>query len=430
MSALSLSPDPFVPRPPEVKGWCPGALRPMESGDGLIVRMRLTGGIVPAGTLAAIADLSTRFGNGLVDLSQRANLQLRGVREADLPALQDALAALGLLDRSRESEAVRNVIAPPLAGLDPSALVDGGGLVRALDERLVADVRLHALPEKFGFLVDDGGLATLDAIAADIRLVGDADGVLLQVGGDAAGASPLGIIDAEHAVEAAVAIALGFLALRGDDGPRRMRGLIERTGLEALAAAARAQGLPPLRPAVAALDRPGRAALVPGARSYGVVIGAPYGRFTADQVRAIGDAAPAGIRLTPFRAVVLPGAGAERLPALAAAGLVTAAEDPRRAVVACAGSAGCLHGHVDTRETADRLAPLAAALAGADGIGLHISGCPKGCARPAAAPVTLVGRSGLFDIVDDGRASEPPHLSGLDLAAVSAHLAARSGSAS
>ncbi len=24
----------------EIKGWCPGALRPMQSGDGLVVRIR------------------------------------------------------------------------------------------------------------------------------------------------------------------------------------------------------------------------------------------------------------------------------------------------------------------------------------------------------------------------------------------------------
>ena len=38
-----------------IRGWCPGALRPMQSGDGLIVRLRLTGGILPMALAADIA---------------------------------------------------------------------------------------------------------------------------------------------------------------------------------------------------------------------------------------------------------------------------------------------------------------------------------------------------------------------------------------
>ena len=56
-----------------VKGWCPGALRPMLSGDGLVVRVRPRGGRLAAEQVAGIAALSARHGNGLIDLSSRAN---------------------------------------------------------------------------------------------------------------------------------------------------------------------------------------------------------------------------------------------------------------------------------------------------------------------------------------------------------------------
>ena len=76
---------------PAIKGWCPGVLSPMESGDGLIVRLKLTGGIVPLDLAGQIAQWSRRWGNGQIDLTGRANLQLRGVTSENLPDLQDAL---------------------------------------------------------------------------------------------------------------------------------------------------------------------------------------------------------------------------------------------------------------------------------------------------------------------------------------------------
>ena len=50
-----------------IKGWCPGALRPMQSGDGLVVRVRPFGGRLEAAQVAGIADLAERYGNGLID---------------------------------------------------------------------------------------------------------------------------------------------------------------------------------------------------------------------------------------------------------------------------------------------------------------------------------------------------------------------------
>src|SRR3954451_25275575 len=143
-------------RQPLVKGWCPGALRPMATGDGLLVRLRITGGIVPAGLARSIAAAARDCGNGLVDLSARANLQLRGVREETLPELTRRLAALGVLDANPAAEAVRNVVASPLAGMAQDSQLDIRPLTAALERRLAGDEALHVLPGKFGFVIDDG----------------------------------------------------------------------------------------------------------------------------------------------------------------------------------------------------------------------------------------------------------------------------------
>ena len=69
------------------KGWCPGARRPMQAKDGLLVRLRISGGVVPAATMRGIAQAGRAHGNGLFDLSARANLQMRGVRGESMPLL-------------------------------------------------------------------------------------------------------------------------------------------------------------------------------------------------------------------------------------------------------------------------------------------------------------------------------------------------------
>ena len=76
---------------PQVKGWCPGALRPMLSGDGLVVRVRPHGGRLSRVQAAGIAALAAQHGNGLLDLTSRANLQIRGVEQSSHPALIESL---------------------------------------------------------------------------------------------------------------------------------------------------------------------------------------------------------------------------------------------------------------------------------------------------------------------------------------------------
>src|SRR5210317_637090 len=98
---------------PIVKGWCPGAHRPMMSGDGLIVRVRPKMSRLSAVEADTLAGLSLRFGNGFIDLTLRGNLQVRGIAEPDHAALLDALLGAGLLDATPELEAKRNILVTP-----------------------------------------------------------------------------------------------------------------------------------------------------------------------------------------------------------------------------------------------------------------------------------------------------------------------------
>ena len=96
-----------------MRGWCPGLHEPMPSGDGLLVRVKPPGGRLPAAALRAIADGAERHGNGIIELTSRGNLQIRGLTAASAPAFAAAMVQARLADPDPARESRRNVITLP-----------------------------------------------------------------------------------------------------------------------------------------------------------------------------------------------------------------------------------------------------------------------------------------------------------------------------
>ncbi len=103
------------------RGWCPTVLRPMESGDGLIVRIHPREQSITAPQLQALAHAAAQYGNGSIELTRRANLQIRGVTAGSLASVQDALREAGLFDEDTES-LLSDVIKTPVAEIDPQEI--------------------------------------------------------------------------------------------------------------------------------------------------------------------------------------------------------------------------------------------------------------------------------------------------------------------
>jgi precorrin-3B synthase len=444
----------------ERKGWCPGALKPMLSGDGLLVRVRLTGGRLSPTLAAALAQAARQFGNGLFDLTARANLQIRGVQDETLQPLLDRLSDLGVLDDSAEAEQVRNVLASPLAGLDDTAFIEVGPLVQELEQRLTGDARFHALPAKFGFVVDGGGVLPLEGLEADIGLRAVSSEAFRLTAAEA----ELGVVSRTVAVKAALELAERFLAIRRPD-ERRMRDLVRRLEVEAretpLSSRERGRGeglnlsessnwsvdlWPACRPEV---DTPkslhlsdrtltphpnpfpnlgeGQAPLAGPAHTY-FAAAAPFGRLNAAQLEGLAQIAQTHgleLRLTPWRAILL---ASNAIPApelgdnIAALGLVTDPTDPRLAIAACPGSPSCLSGEAPAQVDAARLAPVLAPFI-RDGASVHVSGCAKGCARRTPATVMLVGEGGRYSLAFDADSKAASRMPLMDVDEIAAFLA-------
>lgn len=161
---------------------CPGAFRPWPADDGLLVRLRLIGGLVPVSSLLALASVAESFGDGRIHLTSRANLQLRGLPGSSTlldPDVLSALRATGLLPCASH-ELIRNVMVSPATGL-AGGRADLRPIAASLDALLCADPLLASLSGRFLFVLDDGrgdlldhdcdlGLVVLDASSAQLRV--------------------------------------------------------------------------------------------------------------------------------------------------------------------------------------------------------------------------------------------------------------------
>jgi precorrin-3B synthase len=409
----------------EIKGWCPGALRPMPSGDGLIVRIRPLLGRIDVTDLLALGEAAARFGNGQIDLTRRSNLQLRGVTRASLAGLQNEIRRMGLLDNDAGGEAVRNIIVSPVTGIDSTEVVDVRNVAMALTRLLLSTQSLWALPNKFGFVVDGGGALDLCSERADIRLTAvSIDGAAkFAVGLDNhSGTVWLGAVAPDVAADMSVALASAFIdmAARG----QRMRDISEDD--MALIRSRVAASLGPLQeqPSAPPAQLPRRVGLLNfGGNRFAIGVAAPFGRIEPDHIRTLAGAMMAAgitqVRLSPWRVlyaqVADPLLGHRVLES--ATGWIVSPHDPLLRIVACPGAPSCASARLDTRSTARA---LAARLPHLDFTGtVHVSGCAKGCAKSAPSELVLVGAGDHFGIVRNGTARDPfsDTISGPDLAA-------------
>lgn len=356
---------------PEIRGWCPGALRPMLSGDGYVVRVRPHGGRLTGEQAQGIARLAAAHGNGLIDLSSRANLQIRGVTEVSHAPLVEGLRTLGLIDPTPEVEARRNIVVTPFWEKGDGTMA----LVAALEAALAAP-EAPDLPAKFGFALDTGPQPVLGD-AADIVIARQDGGLVVRAAGAACGAAAT----PQTAVALAMALARWFLATGGATGGRgRMAAHVARAAL------------PPVF-----CEVPVSATAVPpglGPFPAGWLVALAFGQTDAETLAALSALGP--LRLTPWRMVLVQ--GVQRAPALP--GLVTDPADPLLRVVACTGAPGCPQAHAATRPLARILAPAVPPRQT-----LHVAGCAKGCAHPGPALTLTAGPQG-WTLIRHGTAAD------------------------
>ncbi len=393
---------------------CPGLFRIVPARDGGICRARIPLGRLHADQSRALAAAVKRFGSGVIEVTNRANLQIRGIALAQADAVADLLTGAGLGPARPDGDDIRNVMVSPTAGIDPGQILDVQPLAEALLDRVQADETCRALSPKFSFLLDGGEDVAIADHPHDIWLAAlDQDRLAIGFAGcpptETRDVAAMGAIRSVDAVEMMIAVATQFRDLAaGDPAIIRLRHLfalrspdefISRLGvrLDRDPAIARWRRRPSARRGPVGIGRQ---------RGHGLsYIGAvpPLGRLSPEMLLGAAETAvrygDGELRLTPWQGMLVPSVrdrdAAAARDALQTLGFITDKAVPLASMIACAGSPGCSFGRADTKADARILA-----VALSDGSRtVHLSGCEKSCASAAIAGATLVAVApGRYDL--------------------------------
>lgn len=387
-----------LPHPDTLRrGACPTLAEPMRTADGLLARFRPATGGFSAAQLAALARAARDHGNGLVEITARGSVQVRGLREESVGPLRAAFDAAGIV-----AQTGLGIEISPLAGIDPEERADPRLLAGAIRE---AYGGIGGLSPKLSIIIDGGGQIALDHLKADVRLVaGERGGWALAVG-----EAVIGEI-AGSAASQAVGVILERLRTMG----ARARG----KDIDA-------EGLRGELPVVGAGSIPGRRGVALGAVSVtggkGLRVALPFGQVAAERLEALAGVLEGWeVRPAPDRSLVLVGGDVEAVAGrIAKLGFWTA-DGP--ALTLCSGAEQAGSGVIHAAQVAAALVGKAPDLV--DGsVHIHVSTCTKGCAHRGKEGAMLVGEH-LF--LHPGAAQKP--LARIDPAAIEdsiTHLAGR-----
>jgi precorrin-3B synthase len=346
----------------------------MLSGDGWVVRVRPWMGELTAAQVVVLCDLAQSYGTGTLDLTNRANVQIRGVAETDHDAVIQALLGAELLDKDPDHEGRRNLVMTPDWALGDAT----HGLASALMEALVS---LPELPGKFGYVIDTGRTAWVTDAPGDIRFERGVGAELILV---ADGAMAGRLVTPTTALAALQEMVAWFVETGGRKTGRMARHLqVQKLPREWTAALRRGYDASPC------VD--------------GTVLGVPFGALDARDLREfLQSSAVNVVRILPGRRLLALGCDTA-IPQ----GFCTA-DDPLLNIHACIGAPGCPQALGPTREVARALVATLPR-----GETLHVSGCAKGCAHPRVADRTLVATKDGFDLVSKGAPWNAPVQRGL-----------------
>lgn len=387
--------------------------------DAFMARLRIPGGVVKSYQLRELAHIARDLTSGYVQITTRANFQIRLIKPKDAPEVLRRVQSVGLQTRGAGADNIRNLTNNPTAGIDPCELVDCTPFVNELADFILSHREFYNLPRKFNIAFDGGGLigSVEDTNDIGVKAVRTAEGAAFRIAlggatGHKAFARDLGVlVPPDRLVKTIVAIVRVFIAHgnRQDRKRARLKHLLEKWSLDKYLAETEKRlgfSLPrvPLEPlSYPSQDIPhSHVGAFPQKQPglYYLGISFPAGQVTPRQMLRLAELAEnygsGEVRLTVWQNLLLPNIPAAYLDTVKKAvhriGLGTEQSHVASGVVACTGNRYCKYAATDTKGHAlalirqlEKRVPLDRP------VNIHVTGCPHSCAQHYMGDIGLLG---------------------------------------
>lgn len=389
--------------------------------EAFMARLRIPGGQLHSYQLREIAKLAAELTSGYVQITTRANFQIRLIEPKNAPEVLRRIQTVGLHTRGAGADNIRNITANPTAGIDPCELIDVMPFCHELAQIIINDRAFYDLPRKFNIAYDGGGLIgtveDTNDIGAKAVKVGDEVFFRIALGGATghkAFARDLGVLvkpaDLNKVIVALVRVFITN-GNRGDRKKARLKHLLDTWTLDQYLAETekllgRALARAPLDPD--AIRYPGQdlphshVGIYPQKQEGLNYIGAtlPVGQITPKQMIRLAEISElygsGEVRLTVWQNFIIPNvpdAYVETVrKTLRKMGFSTEQSHLRSGLIACTGNRYCKFAQADTKGHAAALADYLEKRVELDQpVNIHLTGCPHSCAQHYMGDIGLLG---------------------------------------
>ena len=398
--------------------------------EAFMARLRIPGGQLKTFQLREIARVADELTTGYIQITTRANFQIRLIQPKDAPEVLRRIQSVGLHTRGAGADNIRNITCNPTAGIDPHELIDTLPYSHQLAQIILNDRSMFDLPRKFNVAFDGGGLIgsvedTNDIGVQAVRVEASEtipEGIYFRIKlggatGHKAFANDAGILVAPEQI---LKVVQALIRVYIDNGNRtdrkkaRLKHLLETWSLEKYIG--ETEKLLPFKLIRSQAGRPAAAGSAPSPETQGhthvgvspqkqtglnyIGVAIPVGQITPKQLLRLADLADnyasGEVRLTVWQNLIIPNvpdAFVETLKkALVKMGLDWRQSNLRSGVIACTGNSYCKFAQANTKAHALDLSNyLEKKLELDQPINIHLTGCPNSCAQHYMGDIGLLG---------------------------------------
>jgi ferredoxin-nitrite reductase len=394
-------------------------LTPMK--DAFMARLRIPGGALTTFQLRELARVAQELTSGYVQITTRANFQMRLIQPKDAPEFLRRIQSVGLHTRGAGADNIRNLTANPTAGIDPVELIDTLPFVRDLAQLIINDRSFYDLPRKFNIAYDGGGLigSVEDTNDIGVKAVKLGEEIFFRIAlGGATGhktfARDFGVVVPPSEINKVVVAILRVYIERGcrtDRKKARLKHLLEKMSFaDYLAAVEQKLGKSLRRAPYDAAQMRWASQELPHShvgdfpqKQRGLnYVGAtcPVGQITPKQMLRLAELADSygsgEIRLTVWQSFIIPNVPdafvATLKKALEKAGFATKQSPIASGVIACTGNSYCKFAQSNTKGHALELIKYLEQRVELDQpVNIHLTGCPNSCAQHYMGDIGCLG---------------------------------------